>query len=78
MPCASEDELCDSIVANLIYLPELISYIAVSRFQKITALSFTLSLQKPPVVPCRRFFVVGQGTDGGLQPRMTRAREFGR
>lgn len=65
------------MAANLIYLPELISYIVLSRFRKITALSFTLSLQKPPVVPCRRFFVVGAG-DGGLQPRMTRAREFGR
>ena len=74
MACADdEDELCDSIAFKLIYLPELISYIVFSVYES-SALSLMLSLQKPPVVPCRRFFVAGVQR----QPRIMRAREFGR
>ena len=54
----NEDELCDPIVLKLIYLPELISYIVFGDYES-SALSLMLSLQKPPVVPCRRFFVLG-------------------
>jgi len=50
-----EDELCESVAAKFIYLPELLSYIVQGRNIKITALSFTLSLSKPPAMPCRRF-----------------------